>query len=253
MKPFFSLFSGIVVFIACVLFLPPSSIGQTPLKLTTLEWEPYIGAQLRGQGYVAQLVKLAFATSEYDVKLSFFPWARTIQMARENEYAGYLPEYYSEEVAKDFIFSDPFPGGELSFFKRKDDTINYSSLQDLTPYIIGVVRGYVNTPEFDEATYLTKEEASDDLQNLRKLLGNRVDLIVADRYVVFHLMRTYLSDRTGEVDYIDPPLAQKQLYLCISKNHPNAQAILASFNAGLKIIRQDGSLLRLIEKSFLHY
>lgn len=232
---------------------PHSSIGQIPLKLATLEWEPYIGKQLQGQGYVAQLVKLAFANSEYDVQLSFFPWARTVHMADEGEYAGYFPEYYSEAIAENFIFSDPFPGGELTFIKRKGDRISYSTLHDLKHYTIGVVRGYVNTVEFDEAAYLTKEEAKDDLQNLRKLLGNRVDLVVADKYVAFHLMRTYFPGRMAEVEYIDPPLGHKQLYLCISKKHPRAQTILASFNAGLKIIRQDGSLLRLIERSLLHY
>lgn len=248
-----SLLRGILVLIACVFLLPHSSMGRTPLKLATLDWEPYIGEKLPGQGYVAQLVELAFANSEYDVELSFFPWARTVHMADEGGYAGYLPEYYSEEVAEDFFFSDPFPGGELTFFKRKSDTISYSTLRDLQPYTIGVVRGYVNTAEFDEATYLKKKEANDDLQNLRKLLGNRIDLIVADKYVALYLLRTYLSESMEDVDYIAPPLDQKQLYLCISKKYPNAQNILASFNDGLKISRQNGSLLRLIEKSLLHY
>lgn len=62
-----------------------------------------------------------------------------------------MPEYYSEDLKKDFILSAPFPEA-LGLFK-KDKNIQFKKIDDLKPYSIGVVRGYVNTAEFDAAAY----------------------------------------------------------------------------------------------------
>ena len=89
------------------------------------------------------------------------------------------------------------------------DKISFSSLKDLIPYKIGVVRGYVNTKEFDAADYLNKDEANDDLTNFRKLLKNRVDLVIADKFVGKYVMETNLADDVDKIEFIEPPLENK--------------------------------------------
>jgi polar amino acid transport system substrate-binding protein len=48
-------------------------------------------------------------------------------------------------------------------------------------YTFGVVKGYVNTPEFDAAIFLKKVESASDEEYLRNLINGRVDLIFIDR------------------------------------------------------------------------
>ncbi|MBM9512810.1 substrate-binding periplasmic protein [Desulfogranum marinum] len=237
------------VFLLIFFFGVPIQLVCAELKLTTLEWAPYVYNH-SDQGYVAQLVKMAFANSNYEVKLSFFPWARALRVASNGTFAGYFPEYYSEQRSEEFYFSESFPAAPLVLFKRKKDVIEYSNLRDLEPYTIAVVTGYVNTEEFDKATYLKKEKTTSDLQNFKMLMAGRVDLVVADKYVGYYLVKNYLPESLQFIDVIDPPLDRKKLYLCVSKKHPDAVMILQAFNNGLYNMRNNGFLENLTQRFF---
>ncbi|MBA4369803.1 MAG: amino acid ABC transporter substrate-binding protein, partial [Desulfobacterium sp.] len=112
------------------------AISENFLSFATLEWEPYIGKNLPNQGYVAEIVKLAYEKAGYRVEYKFMPWARVVMMTKNGKFDGYLPEYYAEELRENFLVSDPFPGGPLGLFKRKNETIVYKTIQDLKPYKI---------------------------------------------------------------------------------------------------------------------
>lgn len=242
------------LFLVCCLlafasFLANPVRSAETLTLATLDWEPYIGQNMPNQGYVAALVKEAYATAGYEVKYEFMPWARVVALAKEGKTDGYLPEYYAESLKTDFLVSEPFPGGPLGFFKRKADKVTFTNLQDLKDLKIGVVRDYVNTEEFDKAAFLTKEEANDDITNLRKLLGNRLDLAVMDKYVGMYLIQKEMADKAGELEFVSPVLEEKSLYLCISKKTANAEAKIKAFNDGLKAMHDNGKLAALLKSS----
>lgn len=226
---------------------PPENL----ITLSTLDWEPYIGQNLPDQGYVASLVREAYKAAGFTVDYKFMPWARAVAMARKGVCDGYLPEYYAESLQKDFFVSDPFPGGPLGLFKRKADAIAFRTLMDLKPYTIGVVRDYINTREFDEATYLHKEVADNDVTNFRMLVGKRLDLVVADKFVGAYLLKKDMPDRAGEVEFMSPILEEKNLYLCISRLTPDAEVKIKAFNEGLRAIRENGKLAALLQASSL--
>ena len=219
------------------------------VKLNTLDWEPYIGQKLPEQGFVATIVKEAYSSSGYTVDLAYMPWVRAKNMAKEGKSDGCMPEYYLEEDKADFFISDPFPGGPLGFFKRKADAFTFNKLDDLKSLKIGVVRGYVNTEEFDKANYLKKEEANDDITNLRKLVGGRLDLIVIDKFVGLSLMQQEMPDKIGDIEFINPALEEKTLHVLISKKVDQAEAKIKAFNDGLKILKDSGRLDALMKSS----
>jgi len=225
--------------------------AEKTVKLNTLDWEPYIGQKLPDKGFVAAIVSEAFAASGYTVELSFMPWVRAKTTAKESKADGCMPEYYLEEDKADFFISDAFPGGPLGFFKKKADPIGYTKLTDLKDRKIGTVRGYVNTEEFDKADYLQKEEANDDLTNIRKLMGGRLDLIVVDKFVGLYLMQQEMPDKVGEIEFIGPALEEKTLHVLIAKNAPDAEAKIKAFNEGLKKIKESGRMEALMKKSGL--
>ena len=232
-----------------VLILMSSARAENTVELNTLDWEPYVGQKLPNNGFVAAIVNEAYAASGYTVKLDFMPWVRAKTMAREGKSDGCMPEYYLEEDKADFLISEPFPGGPLGFFKRKADTIAYTRLEDLKSLKIGVVRGYVNTAEFDKADYLKKEEANDDITNLRKLVGGRVDLIVIDKFVGLSLMRQEMEDKMGDIEFIAPALEEKTLHVLIARNVPEAEVKMQAFNDGLKKLKDSGRLDGLLKSS----
>jgi len=232
---------------------------KNTIILTTLDWQPYIGQDLPNYGYVYQIVKKIYEQRGYKVVIKFYPWARTMQLAASGEIDGYFPEYYNEDLKKDFYFSDPYPGGPAGFYGRKDINYKFKTQYDmkdfhaLTSYRIGIVRGYTNTKYFDSANYLQKEETTDDLSNLKKLYYNRVQLIFIDPNVANYLIRTYLikqyPDYFEKTYFITPELEYKFLYVCIARKAPYAQKKLQDFNAGLKELKQTGELNKLLREN----
>jgi polar amino acid transport system substrate-binding protein len=245
MKSYFMPFVLLVFMTVCT---APVSAGEK-VKLATTEWKPYIGKTLKNQGYVAELVIEAFKRSGKEVEIIYVPWARAVKMAGDKVVDGYLPEYYSDSLKEHYLVSEPVPCGPLGFFKRKGDAIGYKSLKDLKPYKIGVVRGYINTAEFDAATYLRKDEATDDLINLKKLINKRVDLVVCDQYVGQFILQQDLKDQAKTIEFISPPLEEKKLYLCITKGGAHDQANIKAFNEGLLKMKHDGTVNAIMKKN----
>lgn len=242
---------GKMTLIACcvLFFMTMPVIGAEKIKLATLDWEPYIGKKMKNQGFIAEMVVEAFKKSGYDVELTYLPWARVVKMAEQGQFDGYLPEYYSDSLKVNFLVSVPFQGGPLGFFKRKGENISYKTLKDLMPYKIGVVRGYINTEEFDSAKYLKKEEATDDLMNLNKLIKKRIDLVVCDKFVGKYLLEKNLAEQSKNIEFLSPSLEEKVLYLCISKKTPNAELKIKAFNDGYKKLKDQGMVESIMKKN----
>jgi len=240
---------GVTIFSLFLLMGPSGAHGNEKIvKLSSLEWPPYIGAEMENQGYVAEAVRAAFERRGYRVEIEFFPWNRAVAMAHDVKVYGYFPEYYSDEVAKDYILSEKFPGGPVGFFKRKDKDISFAKLEDLKGYRIGVVKGYVNTAEFDAASYLTKDESVDDLMGLKKLLAGRTDLFFCDKFVGNYIGKKNFPDQIAEIEFMDPILEDKPFYICFSRATPDGQRIAEDFNNGLAEITADGTLEALRRK-----
>lgn len=238
-------FLGFIVF--CFIVSSSSAWANDKVVLATLDWEPYIGQNLKNHGYVALIVKEAFKRGGYDIEYDFMQWSRVIGLAKAGKVDGYFPEYYSEELKENYFISSEFPGGPMGFFKRKNDDISYKTLQDLVGHKIGVVKGYVNTAEFDAADYLTKDPSTSDLINLKKLLADRIRLMVADKFVGLNLLNQNMPDKTGEIEFMLPPLEVKNLYVCISKKTDNGKKIHAAFNKGLAAMNKDGTVQKILQ------
>ncbi len=239
---------------AALSFAPKLLAAAEPVRLASLEWEPYIGPALPEQGYVAALIRAAFAENGVEVEIKFYPWARALHLARIGAVDGLVPEYFNASRESEFEFSATFPGGPLVLCKRRSDAIVFAAdpllepdtaLQALKAWRFGVVRGYLNTPAFDAADYLIKEETSDDATNLRKLVFGRIDLAVIDRHVAEHLIHTRYPGYTKEIECMTPALADMPLHIAFSRKSPRMPDALAAFNLGLKALKADGRLAAL--------
>lgn len=239
--------------------LPPPA-AKEPVHLASLEWEPYIGSKLPDQGYVAAVVRAAFADQGMVVQIEIYPWARALHLARIGAVDGLVPEYFNRNRESEFEFSQPFPGGPLVLYKRRGDAIGFSvdparnqdaALRALRNRRFGVVRGYLNTPVFDAASYLVKEQASDDATNLRKLVYGRIDLAVIDRRVAEHLIHAGYPGYATKIEPMMPALAQMPLYIAFSRKSARMAEAVAAFNRGLAAMRADGRLAALHQRYIL--
>jgi polar amino acid transport system substrate-binding protein len=231
--------------------------AEKHVRLASLAWEPYVGPELNNNGYVAEIVTEAFKRSGYTTEIVFYPWARAVNMAQFGMTDGVFPEYYDESRKEKFVYSSPFPGGPVGLYKRKDTVVSYrvdphlnqtEALQDLKEYRFGVVRGYINTTEFDAAEFLHKEEVSSDELNIKKLYKRRIHFMFIDKFVAAYLIRKKFPEYEAELEFMEPPLEHKLLFIAFSRQAEGYEEKLAAFNSGLAKIIADGTLNQIMKR-----
>lgn len=250
MQPPFSLAALLAALLAATLcFAVPPSAAAEPVRLASLEWEPYIGPDLPEHGLAAAIVRAAFAAEGMQVQIEFHSWERALELARDGSVDGLVPEYYNGRREKEFAYSAPLVTGPLVLYKRHDADHLYrpagsldAGLRALATQRFGVVSGYLNTPTFDAADYLIKIEADDDVANLRNLAEGRIDLAVIDRHVAAHQIRTRHPEFAAKLVPMSPPLGEMALYVAFSRKSPRMTEVRAAFNRGLDTLRADGQL-----------
>ncbi|WP_237324169.1 substrate-binding periplasmic protein [Vibrio penaeicida] len=225
------------------------NVQSRTINMVTVDWAPFYGSELEKNGVVTAIVQEAFRRSNHQSTIRFMPWKRALVLVEDGEYDVAMGGYYTEARAEKYLYSDPIFDVDVGLVALKKLGFNrYNSLQDLTPYRIGVSLGWANGKEFDEANYLTKEEASNQILNVRKLFRQRVDMI-AISFAVFQYETNSLNHhKLEDVVYIQPPLSKSPLYLLVSKNILDGQEVIHAFNKGLNQMKKDETYNRLLKE-----
>lgn len=224
-----------------LLFLSLCQPGWAEKKvyLTSLEWPPYAGKNLPQQGASVAVASAAFKAMGYTLVVDFFPWSRAVNQAQitGSKYAGYFPEYYSDAVAKNFIYSKSMGSGPLGFAEQTKKPVSWDQLSELKNKRIGTVQDYVNTAEFDSMVAKGELNAStviSDVSNLKKLISDRLDLVVIDKNVMAYLLKTdrLLKDKVSQATFQKRLLEEKHLFICF-KNDKLGEQLANIYNQGL--------------------
>ncbi len=241
----------IIVSFFCMILAPWGSIVSAEgnkIIFATMSWAPYYGEDLPNNGFIAEITRAACKKAGYDVEIKFMDWNRALEMAKKGKYDGLVGAYFSDERAKFFKYPDSIGKVEVFLCAKKEKKITYTTLENLKPYRIGIIRGYVYSEEFDAATYLKKDPAENAEINLKKLLRGRVDLIVGSKAVLQDLVNKKFKDAVGEIEFIEPALQTNKLYTIFSKKIPGYEKKVEGFNKGLKIIQEDGTVKEILKR-----
>ena len=198
--------------------------AQTPvLHLASLEWLPYVGRSLPDDGLSGTVAKLAIKRFGHDVKIDYFPWKRAMQLgARDPDFIGYFPAYYTPERARECHFSAPMGHSTVGLAVLSAEPLRWRVLDDLAGAKLGVVFGYSNGEAFDDMVKNGKlhvDGSVNDTVNLKKLLAGRVRAIVIDKAVLRYLLATdpVLSKERARLAFDDHPLAKLTLHVCFQR------------------------------------
>jgi polar amino acid transport system substrate-binding protein len=218
-----------------------TTVSAETVKLTTLEWPPYVNAD--GTGASTDAVTSAFAAAGDDVVAEVFPWNRAVNLAAKNpDYLGLYPEYYdagadAEKGGDRCVYSAPFGTSPVGFIHRKDNAFDWSDHASLGNYRIGVVEGYINEARFDAMVAdgsLKVDAGPTDASNVEKVAAGRMDAAVIDRNVFEHMLATEprLAKHADTLVFHETPLANHNLLVCF-ENSDAGRAARDRFNSGL--------------------
>ncbi len=231
----------VIVLFALFAFIGTTS-AQTKITLGTSEWGPYFASTLKNNGPLAEVVTEAFKRSGYEVEIQFMDWNRAVALSADGKLDGLFGCYQSKERAEVLELSQPFGEATVVLFAKKGANISYSSLEDLKPYKIGTMRGNKVTDEFDSASYLKKDPANKLEINIKKLLAERIDLFVESRFVALDMINSQFAQDKDKIEVLSPPLKTNTLHVGISKKIGDAKKIQEDLDAGLKAIKDDGTM-----------
>ncbi|MCP4345560.1 MAG: transporter substrate-binding domain-containing protein [Desulfobacterales bacterium] len=193
-------------------------------KITSLNWEPYSGAEMTTQGNSVQKLRELLKKEGIRLIVEFYPWKRAQHKAKEKEYVGYFPAW-PEEVAEGFTASPPVDWSEVGILKNSGSSVSFKSIDDLfKKYRVGIVKTYVYPALITDAMKKYPEHADgapDELSLLKKLSKGRHSVAITDPNVMM-----YLAGKNG-IDNVEPAevIMKKELVLAFRNDEDNRSRI----------------------------
>lgn len=238
-----------------LLILLPGGIllGETEEKtvtLATLNWAPFLGKDMEDGGFVASVVREAFASQGTTANIRFYPWNRCMALGKAGRVDGVIGVWYNEERAADFYFSESMLTNRKMLFSTTDSNVPtpYSSIRALSGYTIGITKGYTYTEEFDNADYLDKDPSPDLTTAFEKLFAQRNDIVIGAYYPALYTIDKDFPMFKQDVRVLKPALKEDPLYVIFPKALDDGASIRDTFNAGLAAIKENGIFDEILDK-----
>ncbi|MCP4718084.1 MAG: transporter substrate-binding domain-containing protein [Desulfobacteraceae bacterium] len=194
---------------------------------------------------VSQIITAAFALENIKVIYGFFPWGRSISLARTGEWDASSVWYYHQDREQDFFFSDPVMYTEEVFFHLKTNGFDWEDWSDLEGLTIGATNEYTVTKILKEKAIHTAfylEISPYDETNFRMLLRGYIDIFPLAKEVAFLLLKDKFSQKEREKITFHPKIINSgEMYLLFSKKKKKNQEMVKRFNRGLKKLRHSGT------------
>ncbi|WP_158320236.1 substrate-binding periplasmic protein [Bdellovibrio bacteriovorus] len=234
--------------VLAVLFMTPPAWSKT-VKLSTDDgYAPYTGQKLSRGGMVTEIVQEVVSGMGHSVDLTWLPWRRGFEKARQAQFDGLFPYLKTADREKEFLFSEPLYEIRNTVFSLKGESGFYSSLESLKGKTYCLPLGWA--PATHELAELVQKkrvkvfEALNTSTCAKMVNSGRADFFVTDDAQGEAALR-----ETGLVESISltPHLLPKtQLYFIISRSHPNGVEFVRKFNESLMDLKKSGSYEKIV-------
>lgn len=206
-------------------------------------WPPFVDKNNPTDGLSLEIVRAAYATQGYTVKMEYVPWARAEQEVKEGKF-DILPDTWMTEKRKAYLmYSEPYAFNKVKFIKVKGDPFEYNGLASLEGKTLGTVRGYGYGDEFLSATNFRRDEVVDIITNIKKLTADskRIDLTLEDEIVARSVISKESPDLLEKIEFTNNSLSENALHVTVGLAHPRHKEIIEAFNKGLAEIKANGT------------
>ncbi len=179
---------------------------QSPkvIKVATSPYEPYIIYENdEFSGIDVDLMKRAFAHSEYDIEFQLVPWETSINMIRD-KISNVLPTIsYREDRMHYLDYSSPYRiQSEFRFYAKVETNCMIDTFSDIERYKLGLVNGYSYFKKLREDQKIEKTYYSRDEVLIKQLLSGHVDVIIMNQDVGDYLInKLNLKNKIKKMNY----------------------------------------------------
>jgi polar amino acid transport system substrate-binding protein len=238
----------------CVLLfgLAAVSPAKEVVRLTNGEWPPFTSKNLKQYGVYSHIVSEAFTVEGVTVEYGFFPWKRSYMYVKHGGWDGSVTWARTPEKEQEVFFSNPVFLHTKVFFHLISSTFDWNTIDDLHGLRIGATAEYTYGDEFDQGAKngtLRVEYVTADIQNLRKLLAQRIQIFPSDIDVGYFLLNTNFSpEDIALITHHAKPIQETGTCVIFTKVTPKkSQRLQELFNRGLKKLKANGRYEQMLE------
>ncbi len=199
------------------------------------------------EGLSLVIIRAAYKTQGYTVKMEFVPWARAEALTAEGKYDILPNTWMNEKRKKTLIYSEPYAVNNIKFIKRVDDPFEFNGIATLKGKKIGIIRGYGYGDEFNSSNEFIREEVVDLMTNIKKVVVNRVDLTLEDEIVASYTIKKADPSLFSKIKFTESSLSSNNLYVTSGLKNPRHEEIIIAFNKGLAEIKASGEFNKIFE------
>lgn len=172
-----------------------SQSQPTLIRLAISEWPPFTGLLLPNEGISTYVATTVAKAAGFRLVSASFDWTKAVEKGDKSpDFEGYFPQYQSKEREAACHLSQAIGTSVLGVASLKKSNVKWTKIRDLQTYRLGVVKGYQNGDELDEAIKEKRqpiEVGSSDAANVAKLRAGKIRAIVIDKNVLdFMLYKT---------------------------------------------------------------
>lgn len=228
-----------IIFLFLLLFFFPTSV----LAKSSL----YIGSSLvfplsspEQSGLLDKITHEAFSRIGYNVIIKSLPSERALINANEGIDDGEILRIDGIEKMYPNLIKVPEKTFDFEFVVlTKSNTIQISDWDDLTPYSVGIIKGWKilekGTRSYSEVVHV------ENVNHLFNMLNkDRVELVIYERVQAEYLI---MKNKLNDIRIILPPLLIKEMYLHLNKRHIK---LIPELTEALKQMKRDGTYDRII-------
>lgn len=232
--------SALVISLILLCGLSMNAAAET-VEFAVGEWAPFISESMPGNGHDGEVVRAAMKAVGMDVKYNYYKWTRSKGLIKQGEALASFPWSKTPTTTAIAIYSDPISVSRQVFIynKSKLGEVDFKTPADLKKYNVAGIRSYSHVEILEKAGI--KLDMSNDLETaLKKLKAGRVDMVPDNDLVLWGMAKQMFGADISNYALTKSALTEADMHVIFSKNHPQAEAMKATFNEGLAKIKASG-------------
>jgi polar amino acid transport system substrate-binding protein len=219
---------------------PAEPAVPAKLRLASSLWAPFTDEPGKPR-FAIELVHRALERVGVEVETSLLEILQLLPAIHAGEFDGSESLWKTPERERELLFSDPYLENRLVLLARYGTDVSVASLADLKGKPVGLVEGYAYGPVIDQAEGVLFVWGKDEPANLEALLKKKLDYMLVDELMVYHLFTTQKAKAEALLAAGQKPLITRGLHFAVRRELPGAETVISRFNTALRELARDGT------------
>lgn len=237
--------------LALLTALPSSAQSNSTLRLASDVWPPFTDV-LGNTRIAVDLVTEALGRSDQNAKIIIREdFGELMEGIVSGKFDGSTALWHSAERNAFLVFSRAYLENRLVLVGRKGADVSATDLASLSGRQIAIVGDYAyNLTDGDDKTPEWISGQSDQA-NLQALLKGDYDYVLADAFLIQHVLERYGAKADEALQVSSNPLLTRTLHFAVRKDVPNATNIVAQFDEAIREMVSDGSYNEILQLNWI--